>query len=275
MTKKGSAGGIIVFLLLIILAATTLLPIAYMIMVTFLNKNEYLQNIFAFPSSFDFTNYRIVLESFDFLRMTLNSLFISVTTVFFSLLFNSLCAYSLVKLQWNGKGLIRMLIIVGMFMPGQVLILPVYQILIKLNLVNNMFGLIIFYVATSVPFTVMMIMSNLRGISNEIIESAMIDGAGSFTVYSKIILPLLKSTLATATILNLISNWNELFYSLILLQDEKIRTVTVSVVSLTNKFASNPPLLYAGLLLSALPVILVYLIAQKHIIKGVSSGSVK
>lgn len=275
MKKHLKFSRIIVFLLLSILAATTLLPILYMIMATFLSKDEYMLNMFALPKALDFQNYKVVLEAFNFVRMTFNSLFVSVITVSASLLVTSLAAYSINKLTWKGKKTVMGLITVGMFMPGQVLIIPVYQILIGLNLVNNSFGLIIFYVATSIPFTTMMMIANIKGIPNQILESATIDGAGSFKIYLNVILPLLKPTLVTAAIINFISYWNELLYAMIILQDERIRTITVSIVSLTNKFGSNMPLLYAGLLLSAIPVIILYLIAQKQIIKGVSSGSLK
>ncbi len=275
MVKASPLRRSIIFLLLAFLAASTLLPIVYMVSVTFLTKDEYLLNVFSVPSSLNIANYRTVLDSFNFLRMTANSVIISTTTVFFSLFFNSLCAYSLVKLDWKGKSVAKTAILVGMFMPGQVLLLPVYQILISLKLVDTMVGLIMFYVAISVPFAVMMMMANLKGLSNQVMEAAQIDGASSFMIYLRIVIPLLKPTLATATILNFIGNWNELLYAMILLQSEELRTVTVSVVSLTNKFGANPPLLYAGLLMSALPVVLVYLIAQKQIVKGVSSGAVK
>ncbi len=275
MKKHIKFSRIIVFLLLSILAATTLLPILYMIMATFLSKDEYMLNMFALPKALNFQNYKVVLEAFNFIRMTFNSLFVSVITVATSLLVTSLAAYSINKLSWKGKKPVMGLITVGMFMPGQVLIIPVYQILIGLNLVNSSFGLIIFYVATSIPFTTMMMIANIKGIPNQILESATIDGAGSFKIYLNVILPLLKPTLVTAAIINFISYWNELLYAMIILQDERIRTITVSIVSLTNKFGSNMPLLYAGLLLSAIPVIILYLIAQKQIIKGVSSGSLK
>ena len=275
MRNTSKTAQVLVVVLLLILAVSTLLPILYMCEVTFLTKEEYMVNMFSLPSSLSLKNYRLVLENFNFLRMSFNSLLVSGFAVFFSLFLTSLTAYSLNKLQWRGKKFVIGLITVGMFMPGQVLILPVYQILINLNLVNSRLGLIAFYVALSIPFTVMMMLANIKSVSNEIIESASIDGAGHFRVYLSIVLPLLKPTLATAAILNFITNWNELLYAMILLQDEKLRTVTVSVVSMTNKFASNIPLLYAGLLLCALPVIVVYLVAQKQIIKGVSAGAVK
>ena len=275
MKNTGKASKVLVFVLLSLLALTTLVPILYMCEVTLLTKEEYMLNMFSLPSSFNLENYHVVLQNFNFVQMVFNSLMISTLTVVLSLFLTSLTAYSVDKLAWKGKKFVMALITVGMFMPGQVLILPVYQILISLNMVNNRLGLVTFYVALSIPFTVMMQRANIHGISNEILEPASIDGAGHFRIYWSIVLPLLKPTLATAAILNFITYWNELLYAMILLQNEAYRTVTVSIVSMTNKFGSNPPLLYADLLLSALPVIVIYLVAQKQIIKGVSAGAVK
>lgn len=266
---------IIIYTFLIVLAISTILPLLYMFMVTFMTNEEYSLNMFAFPKSFNLDNYKYVLSEFDFIKYTMNSTIVSLTAVAASLLITSMAGYSIAKLNFTGKKLFILLLLSGMFMPGQVLMLPVYQTLIKLNMVNSFFGLIIFYVATSIPFTVFMIVANLKSMPNEILESAKIDGAGSWRIYYHIILPLLKPTLATVAILNFIGYWNELLYALVFLQNPEMRTVTVAIVSLVNKFASNPPLLYAGLMLSALPVIVIYFVFQKQITKGISSGAVK
>lgn len=266
---------IIIYTFLIVLAASTILPILYMLMVTFMTNEQYTANMFSLPKSFNLDNYIYVLNEFDFVKYTFNSTVISLSAVFLSLLVTSMAGFSIAKLNFSGKKLFILLLLTGMFMPGQVLMLPVYQTLIKLNLVNNYFGLIIFYVAISIPFTTFMIVANVKTIPNEIMESAKIDGANSWKIYFRIILPLLKPTLATVAILNFIGYWNELLYALIFLQNPEMRTVTVAVVSLVNKFSSNPPLLYAGLMLSALPVIVIYFVFQKQITKGISSGAVK
>jgi raffinose/stachyose/melibiose transport system permease protein len=266
---------IFIFSFLSILALSTILPLIYMFLVTFKTKDEYFQNMFSLPKSLNFDNYINVLSQFNFLRITLNSIIVSLGAILLSLLITSMAGFSVSKLKFSGKKLFVLLILSGMFMPGEVLILPVYQILIKFNLVNNFLGLILFYVATSIPFTTFLIIANLRGVPNEIIESSRIDGASSWKVYFHIILPMLRPTLATVAILNFIGYWNELLYALILLQDPNMKTVTISVVSLINTYGGNPPLLYAGLFLSALPVIIVFFIFQRHLTKGVSSGAIK
>lgn len=266
---------IIIFILLAILAISMILPLIFLFLTTFKSKPEYAMDMFSLPTEISFANYVTVLKSFDFVKMTINSIIVSGGSVTLSILVTSMAGYSLGKLDFSGKKIVTVLFLLGMFMPGQVLLLPVYNILIKLNLVDKFTGLILFNAATSIPFTVMMIMANLKGVQNEILEAARIDGAGVFKSYFHIVLPLLKPTLATVGMLNFIGYWNELLYSLIILQDPSKRTVTLSIVSLSNAYQSNTPLLYAGLLLSAGPVIIFYLIMQKQMIKGVTGGAVK
>ncbi len=272
---KSKIGRSLVFIYLSTLAASTILPLVYMFLTTFKTKDQYIANNFSLPTSFNLDNYRFILSDFNFLQLAKNSTLISLGAIVLSLLVTSMAGYAVAKLKFRGKKLLVLFIVSGMFMPGLVLILPVYQMLIKFNLVNSYLGLIIVYVASSVPFTTFMIVANLKGIPDAIIESAKIDGAGSWRVYWHIILPLLKPTLATVSILNFIGYWNELLTALIVLQDPAKKTVTIGVISLVNKFSSNVPLMYAGLFLSAIPVIVVFFIFMKQIINGVSSGAVK
>lgn len=273
--KKHKTREIIIFVILSIIACVTIFPFLFMVLTTFKDRNEYLVSLFGWPEQFTFNNYKIVWDSFDFIGMTFNSFVITASAVFLSLLVTSMLGFALSKIQFSGKKLITALVVSGMFMPGQVLIIPVYNIMIKLGLVNTYLGLILFYVATSIPFATFLMIANLKNVPNELMESAKIDGASLFRVYRSIALPILMPALATAAILNFISYWNELLYAMVLLQQEEMRTITVGVTSLVNRFGGNTPLLYAGLLLSAIPVILIFFIFQKYLVKGVTGGAVK
>jgi len=275
MRKKMTIREAIVLVILSALACMTLFPLLFMILTTFKTRDEYLTGLFDWPRQFSFRNYGIVLDSFDFFRMNLNSLIVTASAVALSLLVTSMLGYSLSKINFSGKKIVFGLVVSGMFMPGQVLIIPVYSIMIKLHLVNSYLGLVLFYVATSVSFGTFLMIANLKGMPNELIESGKIDGAGLFRIYWSIALPMLAPTLATAAILNFISYWNELLYAMVLLQKEDMRTVTVGVTSLANRFGGNAPLLYAGLLLSSLPVMIIFFGFQKYLVKGISGGAVK
>jgi raffinose/stachyose/melibiose transport system permease protein len=274
LTKR-NLSRLFMFSFLCAVAASMILPLLFMVLTTFKTRAEFLGNMFALPKQINFDNYRLLWHDFNFFRLAFNSLIISFCSVILSLWLTSMSGYSLARIPFFGRKVFIMFILLGMFMPGQVLILPVYSILINLNLVNSYWGLMLFYVGSSTSFTTLMIMANVKKIPHEILESAKVDGANQWQTYLYIVLPMLRPILATVAILNFIGYWNELLYALILLQDPELRTLTSSIVSVVNKFGSNPPVLYAGLLISALPVIILYFALQKHLIKGVGAGAVK
>lgn len=273
--KKMTIREAFVLLVLSLLAVVTLFPLAFMVLTTFKTRNEYMKSLFGWPEHLDFRNYTVVMDSFDFVRMNTNSFIVTISAVLLSLLVTSMLGFSLSKIEFGGKKLIAALVISGMFMPGQVLIIPVYSMMIKLGLVNSHLGLILFYVATSIPFGTFLMIANLKSMPKELIESGQIDGAGLFRIYRSLALPMLAPTLATAGILNFISYWNELLYAMVLLQKEELRTITVGVASMANRFGGNAPLLYAGLLLTSIPVIVIYFFFQRYLVKGITGGAVK
>lgn len=274
-SKKMTLSRIFVFMLLAFTAVGTLAPFFYMVMTTFKEKSEYLVNMFGFPEEFSLLNYKIIFENYDILRLNLNSFVVVAISVAGTLTVTSMAGYAMAKLDFKGKKLLYALIAFCMIMPGQVLMIPVYHILTKLGLINSLVGLVLIYVTSSIPFATFLFAANCRGIDNGIIEAAKIEGAGFVKIYLKIILPLLKPTLAAVAILNSISFWNELFWAMILVQKESERTLTVALVSLTGRFGSNMPLVYTGLFINCIPIIIVFFIFQKQLIKGTSAGALK
>lgn len=273
--KKMTLSRIFVFLLLAFTAVGTLAPFFYMVMTTFKEKSEYLVNMFGFPEKFSLLNYKIIFENYDIVRLNINSFVVVAISVIGTLTVTSMAGYAMAKLDFRGKKLLYALIAFCMIMPGQVLMIPVYHILTKLGLINSLVGLVLIYITSSIPFATFLFAANCRGIDNGIIEAAKIEGAGFVKIYLKIILPLLKPTLAAVAILNSISFWNELFWAMILVQKESERTLTVALVSLTGRFGSNMPLVYTGLFINCIPIIIIFFIFQKQLIKGTSAGALK
>ncbi|MDO4444078.1 MAG: carbohydrate ABC transporter permease [Bacillota bacterium] len=273
--KKITPSRVFVFLLLAATAVVTLAPFVYMVITTFKEKSEYLVNMFGMPENFSFKNYKIIFENYDVLRMNLNSFKVVIISVLGTLLITSMAGYALAKLDFKGKKLLYALIAFCMIMPGQVLMIPVYHILTKLHLINSLVGLVLIYMTSSIPFATFLFAANCLGIPDGVIEAAKIEGAGFVRIYTAIVLPLLRPTLAAVAILNFISYWNELFWAMILVQKESERTLTVGLVSLTGRFGSNTPLVYTGLFINCIPIIVIFFIFQKQLIKGTSAGALK
>ncbi|MDY4670564.1 MAG: carbohydrate ABC transporter permease [Oliverpabstia sp.] len=273
--KKITPSRVFVFLLLAATAVVTVAPFIYMVITTFKEKSEYLVNMFGMPENFSFKNYKIIFENYDVLQMNLNSFKVVIIAVLGTLLITSMAGYALAKLDFKGKKLLYALIAFCMIMPGQVLMIPVYHILTKLHLINSLVGLVLIYITSSIPFATFLFAANCLGIPDGVIEAAKIEGAGFVRIYTAIILPLLRPTLAAVAILNFISYWNELFWAMILVQKESERTLTVGLVSLTGRFGSNTPLVYTGLFINCIPIIVIFFIFQKQLIKGTSAGALK
>lgn len=273
--KKIEWHKIITFIVLSIIAFITLIPFVYALMTATKSKLEYMKNPFGLPIDFVMTNFKVITENFDIPLLTYNSIKVAVISVFISVILTSMAGFSIAKLKFKGKAFIFGLIGFCMIVPGQVTFIPVYGLLSKMGLVNTHLGLIIQYASSSIPMSTFLMAANCRTIDDAMLESAKIDGAGYIRIYLSIIMPLLAPTVATVIILNFISYWNEMFYAMILLQKEALRTMTVAVLTMGGRYGNNIPLLYAGLALNCIPVIIIFLLFQKQLIKGVTDGAVK
>jgi ABC-type glycerol-3-phosphate transport system permease component len=186
-----------------------------------------------------------------------------------------LAAYAFAKSRFKGKGYLFLFFISMMIIPFQVLMLPLYIMFAKLNLINTKLSMIIIYTATLIPFALYFLTTNFRTIPDEIIESAKIDGASYFQIYWSIILPIGRSAMLTLFILDFVWLWNELVLALIFLQSDETKTITAGVATILGRYSSNQPLMLTGLLLSSLPTIIIYCVVAKFLMKGITVGAVK
>lgn len=259
----------LIYYILILISLTLIIPFIYVILLSFSGTGS--RSI----GQFTLANYKLVLDKFDFIQMNTNSLFISLTSVLSSMLFASMAAFSLSKINIGINKKISTVFFLGMFMPGQVLIVPVYNVLTKLNLIDVQFGLILYYIGSSMAFAIFFFSSQLKSFPSQLIEAAQIEGANWFTIYRKIVVPYLKPALVTLGIMNFIGYWNEMFFAMLVLQSPEKRTVTAQMVRLSKQFQNNIPVLYAGLILGAIPIIILYLLTQDKINNGGSEGALK
>lgn len=273
--KKFKPGRALVFLFLSIVALGTVAPFIYMVLTTFKTKNEYIKSVFGLPESLNFKNYKIIFDNYGILQLNRNSFVITVGALIGMILFTSMAGYAISKIRFKGKFLLYGLLAFCMIMPGQVVMIPVYVMMSKLHLVNTFWGVILIYITTSIPFATFLFAANCGSIDDGIIESAKMEGASIPVIYAKIVMPILRPTVAAVAILNFVSYWNELFWAMILLQKDSMRTLTVGLVSLTGRFGSNMPLTYTGLFINCIPIIIVFFIFQKQLIKGTSAGAMK
>ena len=266
---------IIVYLFLIITAISTIYPVIFMVISSFKDKIDYMQNMFGLPTVWKLNNYKAIFNSFDIKQLMFNSFYVTIVAVVISLVITSMAAFSLTKLKYRGRqGIFRTFMFVLM-VPGQALMMPIYIIMSKMGLVNTRLSVILIYVTTSIAFSTYLLCQNCRDIPDEIVEAARIDGASYPKVYRTVIIPMLRPTMATLAILNFLSYWNEIVYSRLLLQKTELQTMTLGLLTLNGKYGTNMPLLMSGLIINLIPALMIFLIFNKYLSKGIAMGSGK
>lgn len=262
------------FIFLCISVIFTLFPFIWMVSTSFKSPGEiFTQTPTFIPSQPTLDNFRNLLKAANLGRSFLNSLVFATGMTILSLLCNAMAAYGFAKLSFPGREKLFSLLLLTMMVPGQVTMMPVFLILKSLGLLNTFTGLIVPGVAS--VFGIFMLRQFMRDVPEEIIEAARIDGCSEFRIFFSIMFPLCRPILATLAIFSFIGAWNEFFWPLIIMLREEMQTLPVALANLNGQFNTDWGLLMAGSVLVVVPVILVFLLAQKHYIKGIAAGGVK
>ena len=272
---SGNLRKIIIFIVLCLISVSIIYPFVFMIMNSFKPQGDYFLGPLKPPKKLIVKNYIIMFKSYKILKLFFNSLIIVTTAIFLEIILSSLAAYAFAKKNFSGKTILFVFFISLMIIPFQVLMLPLYIFFAKIHLINTRIALIIIYTAVVIPFALYFLTVSFRTIPDEILEAAKLDGASYFRIYWSIILPIEKSVILTLFILDYVWLWNELILAIIFLQSDEIKTMTAGVATILGRYMNNQPLLLTGLLLSAIPTIIIYTIASRFLVKGMTLGAVK
>jgi ABC-type glycerol-3-phosphate transport system permease component len=204
-----------------------------------------------------------------------NSAIVASGTVILSLIIASMGGYAFSQLHWRGRHVAYYFVLAFLAVPPVALLVPIYDEMNRLGLINTYWSVILLYTALSTPFNVYLMTSYLRSIDSALIEAARIDGAGTHAIFREIIIPLAKPPLATLAIFNFLFAWNEFVFALLLLQSDDVKTATVGVLQLQGRYSTTYPTLVAGLLIISLPVIGIYLFFQRYLVRAIVAGGVK
>lgn len=263
------------YAVLILFSFLSLYPIFLMISSSLKSNLEILTSPLALPTSVSLENYFLVWEKVNFSDYIWNSLYVSGMSVFLIMFVSSLAAFYLSRYSFKWNGYILFFFMVGLMLPMKLAILPLYMMMLKLNLLDTLNSLVIIYVAGGIPFAVFVFYGFFRTLPKELDQSARLDGCNGFQVYYKIILPLMKPALATVGIVHLLGVWNDFFYPLIFLKSEELSTIPLGVLSFFGEYDTEWNLLFASLTISSLPMIIAFFFASKQFIEGMTSGAVK
>jgi ABC-type glycerol-3-phosphate transport system permease component len=276
MARRDTVKRILVSVFLAALTVTFLYPLYYMLINSLKTRTAYYTNPFSLPvGTLQWENFSTMISQFQILNLFKNSFFVAAGTVILLLIVCVFASYVFAKYNFKGRGVIYLAVIATMFIPSQVTIIPLYVLFSRIGLVNTYWAVILSYVALFLPEAVLLMTSNFRGIINEMLEAAEIDGCGYFQRVRHVIVPMGRAAIFLSIIFYFITAWNDLFTPMIFLQSMNKRTVMVALAALMGRYTGAPTLQFAGLLLSAVPALIVYIIFQRQIIKGLTVGSIK
>lgn len=273
--KKNSAS-ISGFIVLLVFAIITFLPFLLVLLTSLRPLTDVTQQgAIAIPGALTLENFFTAWNKASFTVLFRNSLIITAATVAICLLSVVMAAYSLTILRPRGVKFLTVLLMVGLMVPFEQIMLPLFADMRNLGLLNNRWGVILPQVALYIPFGIFLVESFLRGLPYEMIESARLDGAGELHVLLHIILPNIRPVTTTLLIFVTMGSWNNFMLPNIMLQKKSMQTLTVGLNAFKGSNSANFPLICAAALISAIPAIVIYCIFQKKITEGLLAGSVK
>ncbi len=277
--KHRSVGGwiwvVVKYFSLIFFSFCAVLPVVSCVITAFKSDAEYQStNVMTLPSSWTFDNFVRAFETAHMGRAFLNSLIVMVFVLIGAILVGTQLAYVLNRFKFPGNGLIRNLFLFASLLPAVAMQVTVYKIMGNLGFINHLYGYIIMMMGTDI-ISVYIFIQFMENIPVSLDESAIIDGASYFQIYWKIILPLLQPAIVTSAILKGVNTYNEYYSASLYLQDQNIRTIALSLYTFTGPLGNRYNLICAGVIISLLPALIVFIICQKQIYSGITAGAVK
>ncbi|HBE80760.1 MAG TPA: sugar ABC transporter permease [Firmicutes bacterium] len=263
------------FLIMFALLFIFLIPFLMIILNTFKTTQKFVDNPISWPVQFNFDNYIQAFDDMNFAMGFVNSIIITVIGVLGIVLFSSMTAYLFARFKWNINKVLFFIMIASMAVPFQVIMIPLVTIYGNIGFLDSIQTLLFMYLGCGVPFAIFTFHGFIKGIPVALEEAAAIDGCSKLRTFFQIVLPLLKPILSTVIVLDVLWIWNDyLLPSLVLLSPE-LKTLPLSTYNFFSSYSVDFSPLMAGLVMSLIPVLILYLFLQKYIIEGISEGALK
>lgn len=274
MTHKHRLGTAGYYVVSIVLAVIALIPFLWMISTSLKSRGALMSiPIEWIPAEPTLDGYAKVFSRFPFLRTIGNSLLISVAYTLITLISASMAAFAFAKLRFRGSGAILSVYIATMMIPTQVTMIPLFVVMNRLGLIDSYASVIL--PSMFKPFAVFLLVQQMKTIPNDYLDAARIDGAGLFQTYRKVALPLCIPTLATLAVTTFMESWNDYLWPLLMLTDRNKMTLPIALSTLNGQYSTEYNVLMAGSLISMIPIIIIYIAAQKQFKAGLMAGGIK
>lgn len=227
------------------------------------------------PSTFSLVGYETVLKQGDFVTYFQNSTIVTVVSIFLVLLFGAMAAFALAEYRFRGNTLMGLYLAIGIMIPIRLGTVALLQGMVATGLVNTLTALILVYTAQGLPLAVFILSEFMRTVSDDLKNAGRIDGLSEYAIFFRLVLPLVRPAMATVAVFTMIPIWNDLWFPLILAPSESTKTVTLGAQLFIGQFVTNWNAVLAALSLAIFPVLILYVIFSRQLIRGITSGAVK
>ncbi|WBU56640.1 carbohydrate ABC transporter permease [Paracoccus sediminicola] len=272
MSRSVAAHGILILYTII-----ALFPVFVIVVNSFKSRRAIFADPLALPNAetFDLVGYQTVLQQGDFMQYFLNSLTVTVGSLFFVLLFGAMAAFALAEYRFRGNRMMGLYLALGIMIPIRLGTVAILQMMVASGLVNTLTALILVYTAQGIPLVVFILSEFMRGVSDDLKNAGRIDGLSEYKIFFRLVLPLVRPAMATVAVFTMIPIWNDLWFPLILAPSEETKTITLGSQVFIGQFVTNWNAVLAALGLAIVPVLVLYLIFSRQLIRGITAGAVK
>jgi raffinose/stachyose/melibiose transport system permease protein len=263
-------------LILMVYTVIALFPIFMIVINSFKGKKYIFGSPFSLPTpeTFDLIGYETVIERSHFGTYFTNSLIVTITALLLTLLIGAMAAFALSEYEFKGNTLVALYLSLGIMIPIRLGTVGILNLMVSFNLVNTLLGLILVYIAQSLPMTIFILSSFMRQVPKELKDAARIDGASEYRIFG-LVIPLVRPAIGAIGIFTMIPIWNDLWFPLILAPSQKTATVTLGVQQFLGQFVSDWNAVLASLTLAMIPILIIYLIFSKQMIRSITAGALK
>ena len=262
---------VVLGLLLAALAVVVVYPLLWMAISAFKTNAELFGDPWGLPAEWRFSNY-VQARDYGVVHYIFNSLIVTAGSIILVTLVSSFAAFALVQVRIPLSQPILLLIMGGLMLSETVALVPLFGIMRSLGLYNTLPGIIILYTAFRIPFTTFLIRSYMIDLPTELRDAAIVDGASLWQMFWRVTMPLCYPILISAAILQALFSWNEFVFALVFIKDDALKTMPVGLMALQSKLTTNWPVVFAGLTISAIPMVLAFLFGQRHFVRGITEG---
>ncbi len=264
----------LIHVFLLTVAVSCLFPLLWMVSSSLKTQSTIFRDMSLWPHEFHFENYYLAWKQGGFGRYFINSIFYTTSVVVSIIIISSMAAYGFSRLKFPGRNILFFMFLAAMMIPIPGSFVPLYVLLNKLHLRNTAIGYILCMVNVGLSTSIFLLKTFFDKMPKELEDAARIDGCSKIGIWWHVALPLSKPVLAVVVVFNALNVWNEYVLALIIFDTKSLMPLQVALTTFQGEFITKYPLLMAGLTITALPIIIVYLLMQKYIVKGVTQGAV-